>query len=149
MEIASKLSKNTAGLIVLFLQNGLNPDGQPDVIKMAPPPPPSIQARPGSKFQPPASSSLQHHQQLMQQQQQLHHQLSPIQLRMMVRDLLINDGIQLSAPPYTSPTVRTEYHSPFPLFLLTRFFLTLPEILAEALFFGRMSRVELIKACVR
>jgi len=104
-----KLNASGSTLNALTSQNGLHPDGQPDVIKMAPPPPPSIQARPGSKFQPPASSSLQHHQQLMQQQQQQHHQLSPIQLRMMVRDLLINDGIQLSAPPYTSPTTGDSY----------------------------------------
>ena len=75
-----------AGAVAGGIFGGGGGDGGPDVIQLAAT---LGQPRPGSRFQPP---------------QQKH--LSPIQLRMMVRDRLISDGIQLSSPPYTSPTVR-------------------------------------------
>lgn len=87
----------------------------PDVIQRAPPPPQQHQTVRARLHQIPRH--LQHlvapqqQQQLLQQQQQQQQQqhlqgvmLSPLQLRMLVRDRLIAEGIRLSAPPYTSAT---------------------------------------------
>jgi hypothetical protein len=41
--------------------------------------------------------------------------MSPLQLRMLVRDRLMSEGIRLSAPPYTSATVRREILIPLRL----------------------------------
>jgi len=85
--------------------NGQHHD-QPDVIQLASAFNSQLQlsSRPGSKFQPPQQRHLQ-----MSQPAVTSCHLSPLQLRMMVRDKLISDGIQLSAPPYTSPTTGDNY----------------------------------------
>ncbi len=88
---------------------------QPDLIQSYQPPPQHTIVR-AQMHQIPdhlkhlTASARQQQQQkqqlVLQQQQQPSVVMSPLQLRLLVRDRLMNEGIRLSAPPYTSATVR-------------------------------------------